>query len=114
MTTNISTLGQNLFIRSQVLALQNQMTTLQEQVSSGKKSTVFSGVNQVAALSLQLNNANKAIDEFVNNIQNAKTRTQPIQSVLQQITDLADKVRNDALIASSDALPIRASLRTLS
>ncbi len=105
MSTNISTIGQNIFIRAQIQNLQNQMNVLQDQVSSGKKSNVYSGINDVASLSLQLNNAKQTTVEFQDNITNARLRIQPIQTVLQQITDLANQIRNDALVASSDALP---------
>lgn len=104
MTTSISTAAQNQFIRARILETQRQMTVLQEQVASGKKATVFSGISEVSSLSLQLNNAKKATEEFLDNIAKARTRTQPIQQVLQRINDIAAEVRNDALIASSDAL----------
>src|SRR6185369_15887739 len=101
--TSISTLGQNDFIRTQVLKIQNQLNTLSYQVSSGNKSQVFSGINDVAQLSLQLNDQQTLTKSYVANINNAQTRISPIQAVLQRITDVANQVRNDALTASSGA-----------
>jgi flagellin-like hook-associated protein FlgL len=104
MVSSISTLAQNQFIRTRILELQGQMNTLQEQVSSGKKATVFSGISEVSSLSLQLNNIKKSTNEFLDNIAKARTRAQPMQGVLQRINDIAGEVRNDALIGTSDAL----------
>src|SRR5215475_550675 len=101
--TNISTLGQNDFIRSQVLKIQDQLDTLSSQVSSGKKSQVFSGINNVSQLSLQLNGQVSLTNSYVTNITNAGTRIDPMQTVLQRVTDIANQVRNDALIAASSA-----------
>jgi flagellin-like hook-associated protein FlgL len=101
--TNISTLGQNDLIRSQVLKIQNQLNTLSAQVSSGNKAQVFSGINDVAQLSLQLNGQQSLTQSYMTNINNAQTRVAPIQSVLQRITDIANQLRNDALTASSGA-----------
>jgi len=104
MVSGVSTLAQNQFIRARILELQNQMNVLNEQVSSGKKATVFSGISEVSSLSLQLNNIKKSTNEFIDNIAKAKTRVQPIQATLQRINDIAAEMRNDALVATSDAL----------
>jgi flagellin-like hook-associated protein FlgL len=104
MVSGISTLAQNQFIRSRILELQNQMNVLNEQVSSGKKATLFSGISEVSSLSLQLNNLKKSTNEYIDNISKARTRVQPMQATLQRINDIATDMRNDALIATSDAL----------
>ncbi len=104
MVSGISTLAQNQFIRSRILELQNQMNVLNEQVSSGKKATLFSGISEVSSLSLQLNNLKKSTNEYIDNIAKARTRVQPMQATLQRINDIATDMRNDALIATSDAL----------
>ena len=104
MVSNISTLAQNQFMRSRILELQNQMNVLQEQVASGKKSIVYSGISEVSSLSLQLNNVKKTTNEYLDNIAKARTRAQPMQNILQRINDIAAEVRNDALVGTSDAL----------
>ncbi len=104
MVSNVSTLAQNQFIRSRILELQNQMNGLQEQVSSGKKSTTYSGISEVSSLSLQLNNIKQTTNEYIDNITKAKTRVQPMQGILQRLNDIAGDMRNDALVATSDAL----------
>jgi flagellar hook-associated protein 3 FlgL len=101
--TSISTLGQNDFIRSQVMKIQTQLNTLSAQVSSGNKSQTFSGINDVAQLSLQLNDQQSLTQSYISNVNNAQTRISPIQAVLQRITDVANQLRNDALTASSGA-----------
>jgi flagellar hook-associated protein 3 FlgL len=104
MVSGVSTLAQNQFIRARILELQNQMNVLNEQVSSGKKATVFSGISEVSSLSLQLNDLKKSTSEYIDNIAKARTRAQPMQATLQRINDIATDMRNDALIATSDAL----------
>lgn len=104
MVNSVSTLAQNQFIRSRILELQNQMNVLQEQVSSGKKAITYSGISEVSSLSLQLNNIRQTTNEYIDNITKAKTRVQPMQGILQRINDIAGDMRNDALIANSDAL----------
>jgi flagellar hook-associated protein 3 FlgL len=101
--TSISTLGQNDFIRSQVMKIQTQLNTLSAQVSSGNKSQTFSGINDVTQLSLQLNDQQSLTQSYISNINNAQTRIAPIQAVLQRITEVANQLRNDALTASSGA-----------
>jgi flagellar hook-associated protein 3 FlgL len=101
--STISTLGQNDFIRAQIMRIQKQMDTLNNQVSSGKKAQVFSGINDVSQLSLQLNHRVSLTQSYITNIDNAKTRIKPVQAVLQRITDIANQLRNDALIGSSAA-----------
>ena len=104
MVSNVSTLAQNQFIRSRILELQGQMSKLQEQVSSGKKAITYSGISEVSSLSLQLNNIKQTANEYIDNITKAKTRVQPMQGILQRINDIAGDMRNDALVATSDAL----------
>src|SRR5262249_9158587 len=104
MVSQVSTLAQNQFIRSRILELQNQMNKLQEQVSSGKKAVTYSGISEVSSLSLQLNNIKQTTNEYVDNVTKAKTRIQPMQGILQRLNDIAGDMRNDALVATSDAL----------
>ncbi len=103
---SISTIGQNTFLNAQILNIESQLNDLSNQVSSGKKSDTFSGINTVSQLSLQLTNAQTMTSGYLTNISNAQTLIDPIQSVLGQITNIVDNIRKDALTASSDALPV--------
>jgi flagellin-like hook-associated protein FlgL len=111
--SSVSTIGQNTFLNAQILNIESQLNTLSNEVSSGKKSDTFSGINTVSQLSLQLTNEQTVANGYLTNITNANTLIDPIQSVLQQITDIANQVRNDALVASSDALPVTQGNATL-
>jgi flagellin-like hook-associated protein FlgL len=111
--STVSTIGQNTFLNSQILNIESQLNTLSNQVSSGNKSDTFSGINTVSQISLQLTNQKTLANGYLTNISNATTAIEPMQSVLQQITDLANQIRNDALNASSDALPVTQSNATL-
>jgi flagellin-like hook-associated protein FlgL len=104
--SSISTIGQNTFINSQILNLESQIDGLSNQISSGTKAQTFSGINAVSQLSLQLTNADTTTQGYLTNINNAQTLTAPMQSVLQQVTDIVNQLRTDALTASSDSLPV--------
>ena len=86
--STVSTIGQNTFLNSQILNIETQLNTLSNQVSSGKKSDTYSGINTVSQLSLQLTNEQTMANGYLTNISNATTAITPTQSVLQQITDL--------------------------
>ena len=111
--STVSTIGQNTFINAQILNIESQLNTLSTQVSSGNKSDTFSGINTVSQLSLQLTNEQTMTNGYLTNISNATTAIDPMQSVLQQITDVANQVRNAALTASSDTLPVTQGSTTL-
>lgn len=104
--SSVSTIGQNTFLNSQIMNIETQLDTLSNQVSSGQKSDTFSGINTVSQLSVQLTNSLTTTQGYLTNISNAQTLIDPMQSVLQQITDIANKLRTDSLTASSDALPV--------
>ena len=104
--SSVSTIGQNTFLNSQIMNIESQLDTLSNQVSSGAKSDTFSGINTVSQLSLQLTNSQTTAQGYLTNISNAQTLIDPTQSVLQQITDIVNQLRTDALTASSDALPV--------
>src|SRR5690348_17028953 len=97
--STVSTIGQNTFLNSQIQNIETQLDKLSNQVSSGNKSDTFSGINTVSQLSLQLTNQKTMANGYLTNISNATTAIEPVQSVLQQITDLDNQVRNDALNA---------------
>jgi flagellin-like hook-associated protein FlgL len=111
--SSVSTIGQNTFLNAQILNIESQLDTLSNQVSSGSKSTTFSGINTVSQLSLQLTNEQTMANGYLTNINNAQTLINPTQTVLQQITNIANQVRSDALTASSDALPVTQDSTTL-
>jgi flagellar hook-associated protein 3 FlgL len=104
--SGVSTIGQSTFLNSQLLNIESQLNDLTNQVSSGKKSDTFSGIASVSQLSLQLSSSLTNTNGYLTNISNATTRIQPVQGILQQITDIANQLRNDALNASSDTLPV--------
>src|SRR5882724_8213794 len=96
---NVSTLTQNEFLRSRILELQNRMIDTQAQVSSGKKSQVYSGLGFDAPTSVNLNNAKATTDTYLKTISTTKMRTATIAQVLDRITDIASEMRASALQA---------------
>lgn len=111
--SSVSTIGQNTFLNAQIVNIESQLDTLSNEVSSGNKSTTYSGINTVSQLSLQLTNEQTMANGYLTNINNAQTLIDPTQTVLQQITSIANQVRSDALTASSDALPVTQGSTTL-
>jgi len=104
--SSVSTIGQSTFLNTQILGIESTLDNLSNQISSGKKSTDFAGISTVSQLSLQLTNAQTTTQGYLTNISNAGTVIAPVQSILQQVTDIANQLRNDALNASSDTLPV--------
>jgi flagellin-like hook-associated protein FlgL len=96
---NVSTLTQNEFLRSRILELQNRLIDTQAQVSSGKKSQVYSGLGFDAPTSVNLNNAKATTDTYLKTISTTKMRTATIAQVLDRITDIASEMRASALQA---------------
>jgi len=96
---NVSTLTQNEFLRSRILELQQRLIDTQAQVSSGKKSQVYSGLGFEAPTSVNLNNAKATTDTYLKSISTTTMRTNTIAQVLDRITDIASEMRASDLQA---------------
>lgn len=107
MGMNISTLARNEFLRNQVLEVQRQMALTQDQISSGKKSGVYSGLGQDARVSLSLNNLKQTTDAYLKNITTTIPRLKVAEQAVGRIFDIAVEMRSKAVAATTEAgLPL--------
>jgi flagellar hook-associated protein 3 FlgL len=95
--TNIATVTQNQLMRARILEVQSEMSRAQIQVSTGKKTDVYSGLRSDARSSISLNAAKATIDTYRQTIASIKVRTQTMESVFNRIGDIAVEVRNTVL-----------------
>ncbi|MBI3710898.1 MAG: hypothetical protein HY246_24900 [Proteobacteria bacterium] len=103
MVLNVSTAASNDFLRLQIADAQQQIFRAQSQVSSGKKSDVYSGLRSDARRSISLNDAKLGTDTFLDTISTVKIRTDTMQSVMQRVQDIAVEMRDAAIQASNPA-----------
>lgn len=96
-STSIATATQNQIIRARILEIQTEMLRTQVQISTGKKTDVYSGLRTEARTSISLNNTKASVDTYQQSIAMTKARMETMQAVLDRISDIAVEVRNTAL-----------------
>lgn len=100
----ISTITQTSRIETNVLGLQRELAKTQQQVSSGKVASVFSGLKgEDARISIQLREAVASKDEFIETVQKTRLRTKVIDAGLLQLQEMANEMRTE-LIKQTDSL----------
>jgi flagellar hook-associated protein 3 FlgL len=107
MSMNVATLAHNTALRLRLLEVQSEMNLTQMQVSTGKKSDIFSGLRSEARTSISLSVTQSTTQVYKQNINIAKTRTDTMQTVLKRINDIAVEIKNAAIEASS--VPVTAT-----
>ncbi len=107
MSMNVATLAHNTALRLRLLEVQSEMNLTQMQVSTGKKSDVFSGLRSETRTSISLSVTQSTTQIYKQNINIAKTRTDTMQTVLKRINDIAVEIKNAAIEASS--VPVTAT-----
>jgi flagellar hook-associated protein 3 FlgL len=104
---NISTLARNEFLRTQMLDVQRKMAKTQDQISSGMKSSVYSGLGLDARASLNLNNVKQTTEAYVANINTTTPRMKIAEQAIGRIFDIAVEMRSKAVGATTEAgLPL--------
>jgi flagellar hook-associated protein 3 FlgL len=100
----ISTITQTSRIETNVLGLQRELAKVQNQVSSGKVASVFSGLEgENARISIQLREAVASKDSFIETVEKTRLRTKVIDAGLLQIQEVANEMRGE-LIKQTDSL----------
>lgn len=100
----ISTITQTNRIETNVLSLQRELSRVQQQVSSGKVSSVFSGLKgEDARISIQLREAVASKDEFIETVQKTRLRTKVMDASLLQLQEVTNEMRGE-LIKQTDSL----------
>jgi flagellin-like hook-associated protein FlgL len=96
-TTSIATATQNQIIRGRILEIQTEMLRTQVQISTGKKTDIYSGLRTEARTSISLNNSKATVQTYQQSVAITKARMETMQAVLARISDIAVEVRNTAL-----------------
>lgn len=90
----ISTVTQNLRIDNSITSIQRQIADAQLQISTGKKSQVYSGLSgQDVRLLITLKEQRTSVDSYINTINNTKVKTKTIDSSLTTFTDITQDLR---------------------
>src|SRR5579872_4229337 len=87
ISSNISPLLQS------ILNIDNQLNTLQQQLSSGQKSETYAGLGSQSGIAVALNAQLSALKSYDDTITNVGTTIGLQQQVLQQISSLAGTVQ---------------------
>lgn len=107
MSMNVATNAHNTALRLRLLEVQAEMTKTQIQVSTGKKSDLYSGLRSDTRTSISLTVSKSTTETYKQNINVARTRTDTMQTVLKRINDIAVELKNAAIEASS--VPVTAT-----
>lgn len=100
----ISTITQTSRIETNVVTLQRELAKVQQQVSSGKVSSVFSGLKgEDARISVQLREAVQTKESFIETVEKTRLRTSVIDASLLQLQEVANEMRSE-LIKQTDTL----------
>lgn len=100
----ISTITQTSRIETNVLSLQRELSRVQNQVSSGKISNVFSGLEgEDARVSIQLREAVQTKESFIETVQRTRLRTSVMDASLLQLQEVANEMRIE-LIKQADRM----------
>lgn len=90
----ISTLSQNLRIDNSITSIQSRIADAQLQISTGKRSQVYSGFQgQDTRLLITLKEQRTSVESYIDTINNTRVKTQTIDAALVQMTTVAEDMR---------------------
>jgi flagellar hook-associated protein 3 FlgL len=100
----ISTISLSSRVETNILGLQRELSTVQNQVSSGKISNVFSGLaGEDARVSIQLREAMASKESFIETVEKMRLRSAVTDASLLQLQESAEEMRVE-LIKQTDSL----------
>ena len=100
----ISTISLSSRVETNILGLQRELSKVQNQVSSGKISNVFSGLTgEDARVSIQLREAMASKESFIETVEKMRLRTAVTDASLLQLQESAEEMRVE-LIKQTDSL----------
>lgn len=97
----IANLAQTLLIRDQTLETQSRLQTVEQQIASGYKSQVFSGLGGDSKKLLDFDQAKSSLGTYVESIMAAERRSKVMDSAMLQISDIAKDMRADNIATFS-------------
>src|SRR5690606_20369272 len=90
----ISTVTQNLRIDNSITSIQRRIADAQLQISTQKKSQVYSGLGgQDVRLLISLKEQRTSVESYVDSIKNTKVKTTTIDAALVTFTDITQDLR---------------------
>jgi len=100
----VPSLLQSLTTRDQIRTMQTQLTDLQTQLATGKKSQTHSGLGVDASLVLNLRAELNVMDGYVRTIDQTQLRLTTTQQALTRIDEIASEMRTGALTSGYEPL----------
>lgn len=91
----VANLAQSLLTRTQALDTQFRLQTTEQQISTGYKTSVFSGLGGESKKLLDFDRAKSGLETYMSTIQAAERRSTIMDAALTTITAIAQEVRAD-------------------
>ena len=92
---SVSSIGaQSQMIMQQLVQMRSQFDDLQRQLSTGQKSATYAGLGVDRGVTVSLNSQLSALSSFNDTIQNVMARTNIMQTVLGNMTDITTTVKS--------------------
>ncbi len=96
---NVSTQGQNLRVREDMMRLRQQATNAQIQLSSGYKFETHGGLKAQATVAQELRHKMNRVDGYYQSIKTVELRLQGVQQAMNTVRDSVTDVREGAVDA---------------
>ncbi len=94
---NVATLAQNLLLQTQVRNIQTQLDKTQLQISSGKKTDIYSGLGSTSRITLDLHRQREQIQNYRDTIASTSARMQVMDKAMTRLTEIATDFRSKFL-----------------
>lgn len=90
---SVATLSQNVLLQTNVRNIQNQLDKLQLQISSGKKTDVYSGLGSVSRTTLDFHRQKEQIQNYRDTIASTQARVGVMDKAMTRVTEIATEFR---------------------
>jgi flagellar hook-associated protein 3 FlgL len=101
---SVSDLAQMNYINSMLVSQRTTLNTLQDQISSGEKASLYSGLGGSGTVSsISLNNSLSQLDMFSNNISEVQGKTSVMAGALTNMTSTVQSVVSDLLTVTQQS-----------
>jgi len=90
---NVATLAQNLLLQTQVRSIQGQLDKVQLQISSGKKTDVYSGLGATSRMTLDLHRQSEQAASYRSTIASTTARLKVMDQSMTRASEIATEFR---------------------
>ncbi len=90
---SVATLSQNLLLQTNVRNIQNQLDKLQLQISSGKKTDVYSGLGSTSRMTLDFHRQKEQVQNYRDTIASTQARVGVMDKAMTRVTEIATEFR---------------------